>query len=98
MAKGRSRSLGRDSPEPYSMSWLGGRSWFTTPKVKPGQTVCVLSQWLLPHWQKEWFVARAVLRYRRFLHLRTLYPGVLLIPPLDVELVILAHKVWCLMV
>lgn len=49
-------------------------------------------QWLLPHWQKDWFVARAVLRYRRFLHLRKLYPGVLLIPPLDVELVILAHK------
>ena len=50
-------------------------------------------QWLLPHYQKDWFVARAVLRYRRFLHLRILYPGLLLVPPLDVELVSLAHKV-----
>ena len=57
------------------------------------ETGVLLLQWLLPHLQTDWFVARAVLRYRRFLHLQTLYPGVLMIPPIDVELVMLAHKV-----
>ena len=50
-------------------------------------------QWLLPQYQEDWFLARAVLRYRRFLHMRVLYPGVHLVAPLDVELIISAHKV-----
>ncbi len=51
------------------------------------------AQWLLPQYQEDWFLARAVVRYRRFLHLQTLYPTLLLEPPLDVALIILAHQV-----
>ena len=50
-------------------------------------------QWLLPQYQQDWFIARAVVRYRRFLHLQTLYPTLLLEPPLDVALICLAHQV-----
>ena len=52
-----------------------------------------LPQWLLPQYQEDWFIARAVVRYRRFLHLQTLYPTLLLEPPLDVALICLAHQV-----
>ena len=33
------------------------------------------------------------MRYRRFLHLQTLYPTLLLEPPLDVALILLSHQV-----
>ena len=51
------------------------------------------AQWLLPQYQEDWFLARAVVRYRRFLHLQTLYRTLLLEPPLDVALICLAHQV-----
>lgn len=47
----------------------------------------------LPHYREAWCIARAVSRYRQFLHLHRLNPGRFIVPPYDVDLVWHTHMV-----
>ena len=51
------------------------------------------SQVALPHYREAWFLARAAMRYRRFLHLHRLHGRTTLIPPPDIDLCWRTHQV-----
>ena len=47
----------------------------------------------LPHYREPWFIARAVQRYRQFLHLKVLHRRTFIVPPYDLDLLWHLHMV-----
>lgn len=67
------------------------------PHSRPCCDIAILYflQTCLPHYREGWFIARAVARYRQFLHLHAITRGQFIVPPYDVDLVWHTHMVRC---